>query len=300
MKYKIVYALTELVMDYSYKCKIFDEDFIKEAYNIILSDNKELQSMINGVPHFSNSFGETKNGKVIVTGASYNIQTGDLTFCREGMALNLKGELTLDSNTKLGELEYYIYMNLGAIRDIIHELEHVRQAKIMRNENSDLSKLISNVQAKKGTFTLDFFRFLMANGYTQEQIFALSQQLGRNYQFSHDLFPTERAANTKSQSDIFYIAQNISESAHIDNLLEFLHKKIHNTAYDGYSFRDGQPVQTPIDLFASIQTLLGDMYERFSGQQIFGSMIRAPITNEEDIILYGGEISDERLNKFTK
>lgn len=300
MNYNMIYALTELVMNYSYQRKEFDENFICDAYNIILSYNKELQNMINGTPHFSSSFSEMKDGKLITTGASYNPQTGDLNFSRAGMAFNLRGELNLDNDTKLEELEYYIYMNLGAIRDIIHELEHVRQAKIMLSENSELSKLISNVQAKKGTFTSDFFRFLMSIGYKSEQIFALSQQLAHNYQFNHDLFPTERAANNKSQSDIFKLAENISDKAHIENLLVYLHKKMHETTYAGYSFKDGKSVQTPIDLFANVQTLLKDMYERFSGQVISGSMLRVPNTDEKDAILYGGKIDEEQLNKFTK
>lgn len=191
-------------------------------------------------------------------------------------------------------------MNLGAIRDIIHELEHVRQATIMLNENSDLSKLILNVQAKKGTFTRDFFRFLISMGYKPEQIFLLSKQLAHNYHFNHDLFPTERAANTKSQSDILRLAEDISDRAHIENLLVYLHKKMHDTAYAGYSFKNGKATQTPIDLFASIQTLLSDMYERFSGQGLSGSMLKIPNTDEKDTILYGANVDEEQLNRFTK
>ena len=165
---------------------------------------------------------------------------------------------------------------------------------------STLSKLISNVQAKKGTFTNDFFRFLMSMGYKQDQIFALSKQLAHNYQFNHDLFPTERAANTKSQSDIFRLAKTISNANHIENLLLYLHKRFHDVAYTGYSFKYGKSTQTPIDLFVGVQTLLKDMYERFTGQVISGSMLKTPTTDVKDIVLYGADIHEEQLHKFTK
>ena len=300
MDYNVIYTLTELVMKYSYQRKVFDKNFICEAYNVIINCNKELQSGIDGTPDFSNSFIKVKDDKLITTGASYNPLTGKLTFSCDGMSFNLNGELKLDSDTRLEELEYYIYMNLGAIRDILHELEHVRQTNIMLNENSDLSKLISNVQAKKGTFTIDFFNFLMSMGYKPKQIFSLSKQLVLNYQFNHDLFPTERAADTKSRSDIYRLAEDISNRAHIENLLVYLHKKMCDTTYSCYSFKNGKAVQTPIDLFASIHTLLSDMYEKYSGQIITGSMLKAPSTDEKDIILYGANVDEKQLNRFTK
>lgn len=298
MNYNMIYNLTDLVMKYSYYCKEFDEYFIKEAYNIILHYNKNLEKSINGELKFFNSFKKTKDGKLIIIGAGYNQINGELKFSPKGMAFNLKGDL--GKNAKIEELEYYIYMNLGAIRDIFHELEHVRQANIRLHENTILSNLIKEVGAKKGSFTLDFFTFLKSKGYNEKQIFELSNKLSYNYKFTHDLFPTERSANTKSQKDIYQIAQNISEIAHIENLLPILHKKLHDVTYDGYKFKNGNTIQTPIDLFNSIQTLLGNMYEEFIGMQITGSMINKSNTNEKDIILYGGNIDEEELQKFTK
>ena len=110
MNYNMIYLLTELVMNYSYQRKEFDENFIREAYNMIINYNKELQSMINGKPFLSNSFSEVKDGKLIITSASYNPINGNLNFSRDGMAYNLKGKLNLDKSTKLEELEYYIYI----------------------------------------------------------------------------------------------------------------------------------------------------------------------------------------------
>jgi hypothetical protein len=299
MKLEMINNLTMLVMKYSYQGKIFDEMFIKEAYDIIINYNKELESMINGNPNFISEFSKTNGNKLIITGASYNLETGNLNFSTEGMKYNLKGELNY-SNIKLEELEYYIYMNLGAIRDIIHELEHVRQKNIILNENNDLLKLIKNVEAKKGTFTMDFYKFLMSKGYKEDTIRALMIQLSSNYNLNHDKYPTERAAITKSQKDIYHIAENISYTAHIENLLEYLHNVMHDTTYAGYEFKNGKSVKTPIDLFTNIQTLLGNMYEEFSHQIITSSILKNPTTSEEDIIMYGADVNEEQLKKFIK
>lgn len=179
--------LLNIIYTYTFNYKLPDIDFVNEVINIAI-DNDDLSSFVNDVSY---NYEYT---------ASYGFISKTLRFNINNIIRCIKKSLNFYSDAydlkQIRLFEKYVYVCYEFVYTILHELEHIKQIKLLdtSEENTFETTLIQN--------NIDML--------------SINPDL---YKKEHDLFPIERMAIINSNSkiiemlkldgDVFFILNNI-------------------------------------------------------------------------------------------
>ncbi|MBO5182992.1 MAG: hypothetical protein J6B64_01200 [Bacilli bacterium] len=198
--------LSRLLYNYFINDKIADKDFIGEVVSIFVKEKNLNDYLFYG--DVKKSYGTNK------TVAAYDPITKQMIVYTDGI-INL-----LKSNEKYHHLfkknEELLFINSLIMQQILHELEHVNQRKIVAEEN--------NIEA---TILKMCLRELNRDKKTNEQ----KEQEYLNYKKYYSISPEERMAQIKSLQNIRVILKNTNI---VSDITDFMGTSLLETSLNGY------------------------------------------------------------------
>ncbi|MBQ9072499.1 MAG: hypothetical protein IJY25_05025 [Bacilli bacterium] len=204
-----------LIVEYSSKNRPVDNYFIKTVINTII-DYAKLNEFYNAfiIDNKLNSLGE------------YNSKAKNISINLDAISKKIK-----KNYYNFTDNEQQIYKYLAVILIILHELEHVNQDKLMKENNSLESNILNESYSLFETAIVDFYK----NSHdltVKRNIILLTQVIKyRNLYYKYyDLAPQERLANLSSYINCLSIVKKFK----MTNINNYLKKKSKLTLLSGY------------------------------------------------------------------
>lgn len=236
--------ISEIVDDYNRKNKLVDKSFV-DSICINYVNTHNLNKYLRDV---------------YVTNRSLKYGHGVYNSFDKTLTIQLKDELPIELQSKLGD-EATPYYNLFVLRLLFHELEHVRQEKLMYEDDSSLESLL--IKLNNYLFLKSEFNDNNIIDRIKDRIELISYfKYYRKYQY---YAPIERMADIKAYQDLketmddsqIEIASKVHTEFNRDNDLD-----LNATIKSGYRLIGNKTNSPSLDYLKNIRFLKDILDER--------------------------------------
>jgi hypothetical protein len=175
--------------------------------------------------------------------ALYNRTNKNIKFSIEGIHKHLDNNFQNEQLLDYNDQSYY--RSLLVIQTILHELEHARQIKVMAEDDSFESRLISSSLAKMDERT---YEYLLLHGFSEEEIkdyfINVIYPRFKILKEKREIMPTERMAEIESTQGIINMLHRLGINS--TRLYEIFNKYLNDSLLLGYKSEDGV-ISNPTD-----------------------------------------------------
>ena len=217
--------MLRLLFNYAKIGKLADQEFYEELVDIMV-EHKDISSYVNGIDLSYEVSEEFDSG---VT-AYYDIHSRKIYIYELPI---WKQSKLIEKNPKyFSDFEKSIYKNIILAKNILHELEHANQRRIVISEDTleshilRLSEFSLNNYEKRAYFKMDDEK----QGI--KYIRKLKAIKEKNYEENYKHCPKERLAEIKSHQEIVQVLSCMSE--YTSNLIDYEKINIFRSMYNGY------------------------------------------------------------------
>ena len=280
--------ILRLLFNYARISKLADQDFYDELVDIMV-DYKDISSYVNGVDLSYEVNTEFDDPSIT---AYYDIHSKRIYIYELPILKQIKAKE--NNNQYFSDFEKSIYSNIILAQNILHELEHANQRRIVISEDTleahilRLSEFSLNNYEKRVYFKMDD----EAQGL--KYVRKLRKIKEKNYADNYKYCPKERLAEIKSHQELVQVLSCMSE--YTSNLLDYEKINIFRNMYYGY-----ENVLSPT-LFYIEQNGTPEVLEEFDWYKKKNDKTLQLCKNKysfEDRLRYGLPL-DKKENKYCK